>query len=72
MYSYMLRSYFPTSDISKFPSSFISHAGRGIYSTISSYAGGAVYFRSEKVCERVLAKDAFTLIFRVGYSLLML
>ena len=37
MHTYL--SYFPTSLISKFSSPFISYAGLGIYSTISSCAG---------------------------------
>ena len=56
MYSYILRPYFPTSHISKLSSSFISYAGLGIYSTISSYAGGAVYFRIAKFWERVFKR----------------
>ena len=47
MHSYILRSYPPTSHISKFSSSFISYVGLGIYSTISSYAGCSKFSYSE-------------------------
>ena len=66
MYSYILRSYFPTSHMSKFSSSFISSAGLGIYSTISSYAGGAVYFHTAKVWERVLSERCVYIDFAHG------
>ena len=66
MYSYILRSYIPTSHISKFSSCFISYAGLGIYSTISSYAGGAVCFRTAKVLERVLSERCVYIDFAHG------
>ena len=46
MYTYILRSHLPTSHISRFSSPFIPYAGLGINSTISTYAGGAVIFRT--------------------------
>ena len=47
LFIYLLRSYFPTSHISKFSLSLISYAGLGIYSTISSYAGCSNFSYSE-------------------------
>ena len=52
--------------MSKFSSSFISYAGLGIYSTFSSYAGGAVYFRTAKVWERVLSERCVYIDFAHG------
>ena len=52
--------------MSKFSSSFISYAGLGIYSTISSYAGGAVYFCTAKVWERVLSERCVYIDFAHG------
>ena len=52
--------------MSKFSSSFISYAGLDIYSTISSYAGGAVYFRTAKVWERVLSERCVYIDFAHG------
>ena len=60
---HILRSYFRTSHISKFSLSFISYAGLGIYSTISSYAG----------CNKFLCSEMFGqyLILHVEYALLV-
>ena len=49
MHTYL--SYFPTSLISKFSSPFISYAGLGIYSTISSCAGCNIFS-----CGKILQK----------------
>ena len=51
-----LRSYLPTSHISRFSSPFIPYAGLGINSTILPYAGGAVIFRTAKYWNSIVFK----------------
>ena len=45
----MLRSYLPTSHISRFSSPLIPYAGLGINSTISPYATGALIFVQQNI-----------------------
>ena len=53
---YILRSYLPTSQISRFFSHFIPYAGLGINPTILPYAGCAVIVRTAEYWNRIVIK----------------